>query len=252
MRKLENLVQGSEEWLQFRLTHFGASEAASMLGLSSKVKRTELLRMKHTGTAKEFSDWVQTNILDYGHEVEALARPIVEEMIGEDLYPVTYSFGKLSASLDGLTMSDETAFEHKQWNAALAASVKAKILPDEFQPQCQQITMVTPAKKVIFTVSDGTRENMESMEVYPDPAWHERIRAGWEQFDRDLAEYVPRDLPEKPQAEAIMALPALAVQIRGEVVTSNLPAFKAAAERFISGIKTDLRLMRISFKQMQR
>ena len=241
MRKLENLVQGSEEWLQFRLTHFGASEAASMLGLSSKVKRTELLRMKHTGTAKEFSDWVQTNILDYGHEVEALARPIVEEMIGEDLYPVTYSFGKLSASLDGLTMSDETAFEHKQWNAALAASVKAKILPDEFQPQCQQITMVTPAKKVIFTVSDGTRENMESMEVYPDPAWHERIRAGWEQFDRDLAEYVPRDLPEKPQAEAIMALPALAVQIRGEVVTSNLPAFKAAAERFISGIKTDLK-----------
>lgn len=239
-RVLHNLVQGSDEWLAFRLTHHGASEAAAMLGLSSKVKRTELLHMKHAGTPKEFSEWVQKNILDYGHEVEALARPIIEELIGEDLYPVTYSLGKLSASLDGLTMSDETAFEHKQWNEALAASVRAKILPEEFQPQCQQITMASPAKRVIFTVSDGTREKMEYMEVLPDPAWHERIRAGWEQFDRDLAEYVPVDIPEKPKADAIMALPALAVQIRGEVITSNLPAFKTAAEKFIAGIKMDL------------
>ena len=240
-RVLHNLTQGSDEWLAFRLTHHGASEAAAMLGLSSKVKRTELLHMKHTGTAKEFSDWVQKNILDYGHEVEALARPIIEELIGEDLYPVTYSTGKLSASLDGLTMSDETAFEHKQWNEALAASVRAKILPEEFQPQCQQIMMASPAKRVIFTVSDGTRENMEYMEVPPDPAWHERIRAGWEQFDRDLAEYVPVDIPEKPKADAIMALPALAVQIRGEVIISNLPAFRSAAEQFIANIKTDLK-----------
>lgn len=239
-RVIHNLVQGSPEWMQFRLEHFGASEAAAMLGISSKVKRTELLHMKHTGTPQEFSDWVQKNILDYGHEVEALARPIIEEIIGEDLYPVTCSLGRTSASCDGLTMNEETAFEHKQWNEALAASVRAKILPEEFQPQCQQITMVTPAKRVIFTVSDGTRDKMEYMEVLPDPAWHERIRAGWEQFEKDLTAYVPVDIPEKPKAEAIMALPALAVQIRGEVITSNLPAFQAAAEKFIASIKMDL------------
>jgi hypothetical protein len=101
--------------------------------------------------------------------------------------------------------------------------------------------MASPAKRVIFTVSDGTRENMEYMEVFPDPTWHERIRAGWAQFEKDLTTYVPRDLPERPQAEAIMSLPALAVQIRGEVITSNLPAFKLAAEQFIAGIKTDLK-----------
>lgn len=239
-RIIHNLVQGSPEWLQFRLEHFGASEAAAMLGISPKVKRTELLHMKHTGTPQEFSDWVQENILDYGHEVEALARPIIEELIGEDLYPVTCSLGRLSASCDGLTMSEEIAFEHKQWNEELAASIRAKILPEEHQPQCQQIMMVTPARKVIFVVSDGTRENMEYMMALPDPAWHERIRAGWEQFKKDLAEYEPVVIPEKPKADAIMALPALAVQIRGEVITSNLPAFKAAAEQFIAGIKMDL------------
>jgi predicted phage-related endonuclease len=239
-RILHNLVQGSDEWMAFRLTHFGASEAAAMLGISSKVKRSELLHMKHTGTPKEFSDWVQKNILDYGHEVEGLARPIIEELIGDELYPVTCSDGNLSASCDGLNMSETIAFEHKQWAQALAESVRNKILPEEHQPQCQQIMMVTGAEKVIFTVSDGTRDNLEYMEVYADEAWFERIRAAWLQFDKDLAEYVPIDIPEKPKAEAIMALPALAVQIRGEVITSNLPAFKSAAEKFIAGIKMDL------------
>lgn len=239
-RITHDLVQGSDEWRQFRLTRFGASEAAAMLGLSSKVKRNELLHMKHTATPQEFSDWVQKNILDYGHEVEALARPIVEEMLGQDLYPVTCSLGMLSASCDGLTIDDEIAFEHKQFNADLAQAVRAGVLPDEYQPQCQQIMLVTGASKVIFVVSDGTRENFEHIEVEPDHAWFDRIISGWDQFERDLAAYQPRELAEKPQADAIMSLPALAVQIRGEVITSNLPAFRSAAERFIAGIKTTL------------
>ena len=76
--KIHELTQGSDEWAALRLTHHGASEAAAMLGLSKKTTRSELLRIKHTGMPKEFSDWVQKNILDYGHEVEAMARPIIE------------------------------------------------------------------------------------------------------------------------------------------------------------------------------
>lgn len=211
-----------------------------MLGLSKTVSRNELLAMKSTGLAKEFSDWVQFNVLDYGHEVEAAARPLIEAIIQDDLYPVTCSDGRLSASCDGLTLSQLIAFEHKQWAAALAASVSAETLPEEHMPQCQQILMVTGAEKLLFVVSDGTAENMVYMWVYPDTVWFERIRAGWEQFAKDMAEYVPRQLAEKPQADAIMALPALVVHIRGEVANSNLPTFKAAAERFIANIKIDL------------
>ena len=235
-----NLIQGSREWHQFRLEHFGASEAAAMLGLSKKVTRTELLHMKSTGTPKEYSDWVQKNILDYGHEVEALARPIVEQIIGDDLYPVTCSDGVYSASCDGLTMCEEIAFEHKQPNKELVAGVLAGIVPDEHMPQCQQILMVTGAAKVIFTVSDGTRENMVWVEVLPDPVWFDRLRSGWEQFNKDRDNYVHVVHAEKPQPNAIMQLPALAVQIRGEVLTSNLPAFTKAAEHFLANIKTDL------------
>lgn len=238
--QIHNLTQGSPDWHQFRLEHFGASEAAAMLGLSSKVTRTELLHMKHTGTAKEFSDWVQANILDYGHEVEALARPLAEELVGAELYPVTCSAGPLSASCDGLTMAEDIAFEHKQWNEALAASVEADVLPDEYMPQCQQIMMVTKCEKVLFVVSDGTSERFVSMVVEPDPDWAARISAGWDQFWADLAVYEPKNFTPKPAAEPIMQLPALSIQIRGEVTLSNLPTFKAKAERFIASIKMDL------------
>jgi predicted phage-related endonuclease len=238
--QIHNLVQGSPEWNQFRLEHFGASEAAAMLGLSSKVSRTQLLHMKHTGTAKEFSDWVQENILDHGHAVEALARPLVEDLIGTELYPVTCSDGMLSASCDGLTMAEDVAFEHKQSNQALADAVENGVLPDEYMPQCQQILMVTGATKVVFVVSDGTVDNFVHIDVLPDPAWQQRIRAGWDQFAADLAVYVPKEFATKPAAEKIMQLPALMIEIRGEVARSNLPAFQAKADRFIASIKTDL------------
>lgn len=236
--KIHDLIQGSDEWAAFRLTHHGASEAAAMLGLSKKTTRSELLHMKHTGTPKEFSDWVQKNILDYGHEVEAMARPIIEDLIGEDLYPVTCSNedegGILSASCDGLTMGYDTAFEHKQWSAELAASVAAGILPDEHMPQCQQIMLVTGAKRVIFTVSNGTPENCVHVEVLPDPAWFVRIEAGWAQFDRDLAGYTPPEVAPVVVAEPVQALPAVSVQISGQIdVRDNFKAFETALRDFL-------------------
>ena len=235
--QIHSLIQGSDAWHQFRLEHYGASEAAPMLGLSPKVKRNELLYMKKTGTAKEFSDWVQSNILDYGHEVEALARPLVEAMIGEDLYPVTCSDGMLSASCDGLTMSEDTAFEHKQWNEKLAAAVLDDELPDEFMPQCQQIMMVTKATRVIFTVSDGTPEKLVFMEVFPDPAWFNRIRAGWEQFEKDLADYQHVEVLPAAVATPALDLPALSIRVNGAIsLQSNLVIFGDRLNAFIDGI----------------
>lgn len=239
-REIHNLLQGSDDWHAFRFNHHGASEAAAMLGLSKKVSRSELVRMKATGLAKEFSDWVQENILDCGHEVEALARPLAERIIGDDLYPATLSLGRESASCDGLNMAETIGFEHKQWNAELAASVGAGVLPDEHQPQVQQQLMVTGAEKWLFMTSDGTEANMVWMWVYPDAAWFERIVAGWQQFDVDVTNYTQVDHAVKPEAAPAAALPALVVQTEGKVVSSNLMAYQKAAEKFLSTIKTDL------------
>jgi predicted phage-related endonuclease len=213
-----------------------------MLGLSPNVSRTELLHMKHTCTPKEFSDWVQINILDYGHEVEAMARPIGEQVIGTELYPVTCvdDDDRLIASCDGLTMAEDEGWEHKQWNEELASAVAAGTVPDTHMPQVQQQLMITGASRWLFMVSDGTPEKCVYTWVLPDLAWFERIRAGWDQFDADLAIYEPKNFAPKPVADVIKALPALAVQIKGEVTFSNLPIVKAKADQFIANIKTDL------------
>lgn len=235
------LVQGSKEWNEFRAKHFGASEAAAMLGLSKQLTRNDLLLYKKTGKSKEYSDWVQANILDYGHEVEAMAREILEELIGHDLFPVTCSDGKLSASCDGLTFDHLIAFEHKQFNSELVNFINDNgTLPDTHMPQCQQVLLVTGADRLIFVCSDGGERNRAQLDIYPDADWFDKIKKGWAQFEKDLADYVPREITGKPEASAIMQLPALSIQIKGEVTVSNLPKFKAAAEEFISKISTDL------------
>lgn len=234
------LIQGSTEWSYFRLTHNGASESAAMLGLSKNVTRTDLLRMKATGDSPEFGQWVQENILDHGHRVEALARPIVEGKIGRKLYPIVISRQKLSVSCDGLTMAGDVAWEHKQWNNSLAQSVENGILPEEHKPQCYQNLMITGAEYLVFTVSDGTEDNMVSMEVYPDLEWFERILAGWEQFDEDLANYQHVDEPVVLTGKAPDTLPALRVEVTGMVTASNLQEFRKTALAVFGGINKDL------------
>ncbi|MDB5813506.1 MAG: hypothetical protein JWN23_623 [Rhodocyclales bacterium] len=241
MQRIQHdLLPGTESWQQFRMEHDGASEAAAMLGLSGTTTRNELLRLKHTGIAKEFCDWVQQNVLDYGHEVEAKARPIVEAMIEEDLYPVTFSYGQMSASCDGLTMNESTAFEHKQHNVELAASVRAGVLPEAHMPQCQQIMFVTGAQKVIFVCSDGTEDNFVCIDVLPDPAWFARIEAGWKQFHEDLLDYAPADIAPKAVPAPVKDLPAIVYRLNGLALQSNLPEYKAAALQLVEDSKREL------------
>lgn len=236
-RIIHDLVQGTDAWHKFRLEHHGASEAAPMLSLSKNVTRTELLSAKATGLAKEFSEFVQTRILDRGHEIEGLGRTIVEGQIGEDLFPATYSFGKLSASCDGLTIDGSIAFEHKQWERELAAAVARGELPEEHQPQCQQVMHVTGAERLIFAVSDGTPDQFVSMEVRPDPAWIARIEAGWNQFDEDLAKFQHVEVLPPAVAEVKLGLPAVSIQVNGQIsLIDNLAVFGARLSEFIAAI----------------
>lgn len=242
IRKTHNLVQGSPEWLHFRAQHFGASEAGAMLGLSPKKSRAELMREKHTAIAKEFSSYVQEKVLDEGHRVEALARPILEQRLGEELYPVTMSFGRLSASCDGLNMVGSVAFEHKKYNEPMAAfMLQTSQVPPEHMPQCQQVLLVTGAERLIFVLSDGVPERFIQVEVLPDPEWFDRIAKGWALFEQDLATYTPPpEAAPAPTGRAPEQLPAVLVQLEGKVVASNLAAVKETAIAVFKGIRREL------------
>ncbi len=241
--KLLNVKQGEPEWHAARATHDCASEAAAALGLSKNCTRSKLMKIKHTGITPDVSEWTQTFLFDKGHEAEALARPIVAKTLGEALHPVTGESddGKLLASLDGFTMFGDTVWENKMLNPELRDFIiENNDLPDSHWPQCEHQILVTEADRVYFTVSDGTEEGTTGIFYESKPERRQRLIAGWAQFNEDLANY---ELPEtKPSAvaEVIDDLPALTVQLVGQVTASNLDDFKMAVTARIQAINTTL------------
>jgi len=163
--RILNVTQGSREWLEVRAKHFCASDAPAMMGVSQYKTRTELLRQKATGDVPKVDAMTQA-LFDRGHETEAAARQHIEAEISEELYPTTGTDedGYLLASFDGITMDGVIGFEHKLWNAELAAEVNAGRLPPAYYWQLEQQILIAGLNRVIFVCSDGTPEKMASLD----------------------------------------------------------------------------------------
>lgn len=254
--KTHNLIQGSPEWLAYRAQHFNASDAPAMMGCSPYKTRAELLREVHTGRPADVDVATQKRF-DAGHRAEALARPLAEEIIGEELYPVTGSAGRLSASFDGLTLDETQGFEHKALNAEIRAAFDAAwqqraedpeagpFLPIYHRVQMEQQLHVSGAERILFMASewgaDGNLIEERHCWYYPDDELRANILRGWEQFERDLAAYVlPESAPAAPVGQAPEMLPALRIEITGAVTASNLAEFKASALGAIRAVNRDL------------
>ena len=243
-----NLQQGSAAWHQHRVSHFNASDCAAMLGCSPYTSRDELLHRMHTGLAPEVDAATQRRF-DNGHRAEALARPLAEQIIGEELAPLVGVSGKFSASFDGLTMMGDTAWEHKLLGQQLSYTPwdqgNGDHLPLHYRAQLEHQLMVSGAERVLFTASkwadDGTLLEDRHCWYVPDQELRQKIVAGWDQFAADLAAYVP------PAAAAPKAtgrtpenLPALLIEVTGQVTASNLREYKEHALAVFAGINRNL------------
>jgi putative phage-type endonuclease len=247
--KIIELTQGSPEWHAHRAQHFNASDAPAMMSCSPYTTRSELLRRMATGYTPEVSAGTQA-LYDSGHRFEALARPLAETLIGEELFPVVGSEGRLSASFDGLTLSDTTIWEHKRLNQSLRAAMPADgigdgaDLPLHYRVQMEHQMAVALLAEVLFTASDwdqaGNLIEIRHARYCQDPALRAQILAGWDQFALDLANYQPEDAAPKAIGHAPENLPALRIELRGEVMASNLEPFKEHALAVFRGINRNL------------
>ena len=243
MSRIVDLIQGSNEWHQYRATHFNASDAAAMLGLSPHESRADLLRRTALGETPEVSP-AQQRVFDRGHEYEATARPWAEEIVGDELFPVVLEAEPedwdglpLSASVDGLTMLDDTAFEHKTLNPTLATALDAGEIPEQYHPQMEQALMLTGASRCLFMASAGDRDDMRYAWYESRPEMRERLLNGWAQFRADLADYRHRETRPEPVAEPQAELPTVRVQVSGEIaVSDNLGEFGVALGVYIENL----------------
>ena len=249
--KIHDLVQGSPEWRHYRTTHFNASDAPAMLGVSPYKSRAVLLREIFTGLGPDIDAGTQKRF-DNGHRAEALARPLAEEFVGAEFYPITGSEGRLSASFDGLTMDESTGFEHKALNNELRAVFAnapeencGLLLPIYHRAQMEQQLLISGAQRILFMSSAWTAEEDLVEEhhcfYYPDPALRQQIVDGWAQFEKDLAAYVlPASAEAAPVGKAPETLPALRIEVTGQVTASNLAEFKETALAAIRSVNREL------------
>lgn len=244
--QLHNLTQGSPEWHAYRAQHFNASDAPAMMGCSPYKTRTQLLHELHTGLTPEV-DAAQQRRFDDGHRYEALARPLAEEFIGQELYPVVGSEGRYSASSDGLTMDETTGFEHKSLNedlrVVMVEGCTGADLPLHYRVQMEQQLMVFSAEKILFMASTWAGDDL----IEERHCWYEsdatlraNIVAGWAQLSADLEAYVPAPVETKAVGRTPEALPALCIELTGAVTSSNLTEFKEHALTVFAGINREL------------
>ena len=234
--KVIDVIQGSESWLQHRAKHFNASDAPAMMGQSKYKSRNQLLQEMATGVVPDIDEPTARRFAD-GHTAEALARPLAERIIGEDLYPVTGYEGDYSASFDGLTIGEDIAFEHKALNDEIRACKSAADLHPMYRIQMEHQLMVSGAGKCLFMASAWNDDRLvEEFHFWyePDMVLRAQIVKGWEQFKRDLAEFKPAEVLPPVTAAPVMALPAVSVQVKGSLaILDNFAAFEVALRDFI-------------------
>ena len=237
---VHDAIQGSDEWKALRAGFNTASEASAMMGVSKHTSRSELVRLKATGSEKEISAWRKRNLLDKGHGIEAKARPIAKDIAGCDLYPVTGSEGDLLASFDGIDILETIVWECKSWNESKAEQVRAGNVPEEDYWQVMQQLLVSKASRCLYMVTDGTKERTVYVWVDPDPDDFARLQAGWDQFSYDVTTYQAPMAQAAPLAVVVAGLPSINYRLdgmpeKGLQLVSNLAKFRAAAEAMVEG-----------------
>jgi len=237
---IHNIQQKTPEWFKLRASHDTASEAPAALGVSKYQTRSALLKQKNTGLSDDV-DGAKQALFDRGHAAEESARAIAEEIIGEDLFPITATLTgdgvPLLASLDGATMDRKIIWEHKLYSALILPGIETGNLDPHYTVQMDQQLLVTGADKCLFMISDGTKELMAYCWYKADQSKFDALISGWKQFHADLDAYVPTASTVQAVAAPVESLPAVRVQLDGQlVVASNLPEFAVALRAFIERI----------------
>jgi predicted phage-related endonuclease len=154
------------------------------------------------------------------------------------------------ASLDGATFDKSIIWEHKLWNAGLAAAITEvneaqragdknalHYLDPQYTAQLTQQMLVSGATKCLFMCSDGTADCMTFCWYTAADVEIDALIAGWKQFLSDLATYAPTAPTVRAVAAPVESLPAVQVSVSGQLaVISNLPEFGIALKAFIADI----------------
>lgn len=161
------MIQGSEEWLEWRKKGIGASDAPVIMG-ENPWKAPYELWLEKMGLA---TTPMNEHMLR-GKKFEEEARILAEEMTGLLFFPCVRTHPKIEwmlASLDGLSPESDVLLEIKCPTKANHEKIIKKGVPSYYKAQLQHQLAVTGIEKGIFFSffeGDGHIVHFERDEAY--------------------------------------------------------------------------------------
>ena len=129
------MIQGSNEWIEFRKSHIGGSDSPVIMGVSPYCTPYQLWQEK-LGIKKR----AKTESMNYGNTMEPFIRDKFNEMYDCKVEPVVLihpTIKWMMASLDGLDEKNGIAVEIKTANKEDHDMAKNGQVPDKYYPQLQ-------------------------------------------------------------------------------------------------------------------
>lgn len=143
LHRIVDLEQGSPQWLDYRKTRIGGSDAPIIMGASPWTTIYQLYCQKmDIVPPKE-----KTPAMQRGHDLEPVARAIAEDMLGHRFTPVVVESivrPFLMVSLDGLSEDGKNALEIKCPNEEYHKLAAKGVVPEEYTWQLYHIFNVMP------------------------------------------------------------------------------------------------------------
>lgn len=187
------LEQGSSEWLRWRQTKIGASDAAAIMGENPWKSRTQLFKEK-IGLASSFSGNAATR---RGAQLEPIARQLYESQTGIRIEPAVLVHATRpwqAASVDGITATGSKVVEIKCGEKAYAILDRTGQPPDYYYAQLQHILAVTGLPSLdYFAYLPGYRAI--TREIARDDAYIKTLIQNQTEFWSELQDALRRSLP---------------------------------------------------------
>ena len=183
---IDDLEQGSTEWLDWRKGVIGASDAATIMGENPWASSRRLLEEK-LGRHRAFSGNAATR---EGHRLEEFARDLLIKRYRHKIMPTVVQDSKdpfLAASLDAICSDYENIFEIKAGVKAYEYTKETREVPEYYKAQLQHMLMVTEMSSLIYAVYRPDKPLL-TLEVFRNDSYIRKLRKNEKEFIQELAD----------------------------------------------------------------
>jgi len=185
--EVDELIQGSDVWLNWRRSIIGSSDAAVLMNENPWSSVSYLLKQK-LGEVPEFQGNTATR---EGIFLENEARKKIIDFYEIELQPKVIQDGKISyiaASLDAIDKNHSRVFEIKCGLKSYEYCLKTGKIPDYYYAQLQHILMITQLNFISYIAYRPTKEILV-FEVPRNNSYICDLRIAEQSFAQELLNY---------------------------------------------------------------